>query len=91
MPVLILGIHCVMIIINMKEKTITHYDPMHDKDTGVVRDVRKLALDEIKHNLPQYPELGVGIPTWQVFEGFNFPKQRECSSCGVFILWLAEF
>eukprot|EP00170_Pyropia_yezoensis_P001337 contig_5912_g1341 len=90
-PIFIDGCHWVLVVINVSSRSFLFYDPMFSAThADYVPALRQWLQDEADQRLGADDVVEWDIPAWQVLTDSSLPRQRDGSSCGVFVLAVAD-
>lgn len=90
-PINISNSHWVLVSVNLSQHIFTFYDPLRCQNhLYAMRHVSKYMKDEMKSSLDNAEK--ININKWRAeINPTGYPLQEDCVSCGIFIMFVAEY
>jgi len=90
-PVIVHNIHWVLVVVDVRRRSLLMYDPLFGEDTvSVIGTVRRWLRDEVSDRLGEEVAVEWDVEAWTVASSDGLPIQRDSGSCGVFVLATAD-
>ena len=92
-PVNLNNRHWVLVAVELSRKRFSYFDPLYEGDKhGVLLKVKRGLIDQIKTKSGSEELAKMNVREWHTRENpIGTLRQKDDSSCGVFILYMADY